>query len=148
MRRTGLAVIVALLSASAFSSAQIPYPGKSPGMANIKSDENHIVLENDVLRMELRHDGKSITMLEFQDKESGERLRTGHAPLFEVIMRGNRVVTSDDFTIPKPPAVSEIKGDPDSPVYAARLSGKKYSADLENRKEGVSLHWEAEICIL
>ena len=29
--------------------------------------------------------------------------------------------------------------------FAERLSGKRYSVDLENRKEGLSVHWEAEL---
>ncbi len=126
-------------------NAQIPYPGNTPGQATIKQNGDYTVLENNVLSMRFENDGKGIHIREFKDKESNELVELDNIPLFEIVLLGNHVLSSDDFVSASVPVILEINGDPDSQVYACRVTGKKYSADLENRKEGLFLHWEAEI---
>lgn len=145
MRTKRNAFLILLLSASSFSAAQIPYPGKLPGPAKVTSSGNRVVLENNVLRMEFEYDGQRIRLREFADKQSGEGLEVSQSPLFEMTLRGNRDLASDDFTMPTPPRISDVRGNPDSPVLAAELSGMRVSADLENPEEGLSVHWEAEL---
>jgi hypothetical protein len=137
--------LMVLLNFTGLLSAQIPYPGNNPGRAKIRLNGDRITLENNVVRMVITNDGKSLHIREFTDKESKESLIISNTPVFELTLHGNRIISSDDFTCVSPPAISEIKGDPESRVYAARLSGKKCSANLEYREEGLFLNWEAEL---
>jgi hypothetical protein len=138
-------VFIILISRCNALNAQIAYPGNAPGPALVRQTANLTTLENNVVRMVFESDSKGIHIREFKDKQSDELLKINDIPLFEIELPGNRVLSSNDFAPTGIPAVLEIEGDPDSPVYARRMKGKKYSAKLENRQEGLSLQWEAEI---
>jgi len=126
--------------------AQIPYPGENPGESTIKNvPGKQIILENKVLRMEFATIGKEIKITGFEDKIAHDHIKTGDMILFEIIMKDSSIITSHDFSLVKQPAVSDFPGNPDAAIYADRVPGKKCSADLENQKAGVIVHWEAEL---
>jgi len=126
--------------------AQIPYPGENPGESTIKNvPGKQIILENKVLRMEFATVGKEIKITGFEDKIAHDHIKTGDMILFEIIMKDSSIITSHDFSLVKQPAVSDFPGNPDAAIYADRVPGKKCSADLENQKAGVIVHWEAEL---
>ena len=137
-----------LIIISLFSQlrAQIPYPGEDPGKAAItKLKDLHVVLENNVIRMEFVNDGKKINLQGFNDKKTHEELKPSASALFELILQDSTVITSDDFRPANSPVVSDLKGNSKAIVYAERLAGKKYSADLENKEKGIYVNWEAEL---
>jgi|WetSurMetagenome_2_1015567.scaffolds.fasta_scaffold03853_3 hypothetical protein len=144
-----LKLLVALgicMSAYYQMSAQIPYPGKDPGQAKIKIlDANHVILENNVVRMEFIKDGNRINIGEFEDIISNDRFSTPGLPLFELLLQDSSIVSSNDFTLVNSPVASDFPGKSDASSFAGRMPGKKYSADLENHRSGVSVHWEADL---
>ena len=125
--------------------ARIQYPGINPGKAMIKTRGKNIMLGNDVVRMVFKTGKKGIEIREFIDKESKVNLITGNNQVFEITLSTNHTVSSDDFIMINSPVIEVIKGDPGSRSLAGRSDGKKISADLENSREGIFLHWEAEI---
>ena len=138
--------LVIIISFFSQLRAQIPYPGEAPGKAMIKKlNDSHIVLENNVIRMELVNDGKNINLQGLNDKRTHEELKPSSSVLFELILQDSTVITSDDFRTVNSPVVSDLKGNSKAIVYAERLAGKKYSADLENKEKGISVIWEADL---
>jgi hypothetical protein len=127
-------------------SAQITYPGKNPGQAMIKTiPGNQVVLENNALKIVFVNDGKKINISDFEDNNTHEQLKLGDVPLFELILQDSNVITSNDFRFVNSPVVSNISGDLNSKTFADKLTGKKYTADLEHQKMGLSAHWEADL---
>jgi hypothetical protein len=136
--------LLASISAVNCLTAQITYPGEDPGQAMIKTLQgNKVVLENSVIRIEFINDGKKINILGFEDKKAHDKVKTDVIPLFELILQDNSVITSDDFRIINSEVVSAFPGNPEATAFADRLAGKKYSAELENNKTGLNVHWEA-----
>ena len=126
--------------------AQFPYPGENPGEAQIRiSAGNLVILENQVVRMQFSKSGNKIRIIGFEDKKTGDRIVKDPLQLFELKMHDGMIITSDDFTLVKPPVTSIIKGDPASGVCAERANGKKYEAELEEKKTGLKVYWEAEL---
>jgi hypothetical protein len=125
---------------------QIPYPGEDPGKAIVKTiSENKVILENRAVKIEFVQDRGSLKIAGFEDIAGGNRMEIGSLPLFEILFKGNIKITSDDFKLIDLPVVADIPGDKMSTVYAEKLSGKKYSAVMENKRNGLSLHWEANL---
>ena len=127
-------------------AAQIPYPGENPGQANIKIlSVNRIILENKVVRMEFVNDGVKIKIAGFEDKKSGNKVQSNPLPLFELMLQDSSLMTSDDFMLVNSPVSENITGNEYASCFAERLPGKKYSAELQNKKAGLSVHWEADL---
>ena len=144
MKFKRMVFLLALMSAINYLTAQIPYPGEDPGQAIIQIlHGKRVILENNVIRMEFANDGKKITIRGFEDKKSHDQIRIDDLPLFEFILQDSSVITSNDFKLVSSPVISDFQGNPDATTYADRLSGKKYSADLENQGNGLTVHWEA-----
>jgi hypothetical protein len=141
-------LLLSLVCLSIFNitSAQIAYPGEAPGQATIKIQKTRqIILENNVVRMEFVFDGKKINIKRFDDKKAGDRLTVDSLPLFELLLPDNTVLSSNEFSLVNVPLVSDFTGKQDAAVYSDRMNGKRYSADLENKKTGISVHWEADL---
>jgi hypothetical protein len=138
--------VLVLMSSVNNLSAQIPYPGEDPGKASIKSlTDNQIVLENNVLRMKFIYDGGKIIIREFENRKAHEKISSEGFPLFEFKMQDGSVITSNEFKLSCTPVISDFPGNPDATTYADRLSGKRYSVDLENQEKGMTAHWEADL---
>lgn len=126
--------------------AQFPYPGENPGDAQISNpDSKSIIFENQLLRMQFSYNNGKIRITGFEDKETGNRLINNPFPLFELKLQDGRVLSSDDFRILNTPVTANVNGDSESNVFAERINGKKYQADLEERNSGIKVHWEAEL---
>jgi hypothetical protein len=126
------------------SIAQVGYPGNKPGLASIKKVGKTIVFENKALAMSFATTGNKLTIAGFVDEQTHERLAIGKKPLF-LLSVGDRTITSDDFKLIGSTTISDITGNESALKYADKLSGKKLSADLEDAKLGLKVHWEASL---
>jgi hypothetical protein len=95
--------------------------------------------------MKFVNDGKKINIRKFEDKKTHDQVKTDGIPLFELILQDSSVITANDFRLVNSPVVSDFPGNPDATIYADRLAGKKYSANLENQETGLYVHWEADL---
>jgi hypothetical protein len=68
-----------------------------------------------------------------------------NAALFELKLTDSTILTSNDFTLGHSPVISDLPVDSHSEIVAERVKGKRYSADLENQKLGLTVHWKAEL---
>jgi len=129
-----------------YSAAQISYPGDLPGKAMAKtSEQNQTSFENNIIRLVFANNDKKISVKSFEDRKTHEQLNISNTPLFELTLQNRSVITSNEFALEKSPAVSEITADANATIYANKFSGKKYEADLINKKLGLKVHWEAEL---
>ncbi|OFX39520.1 MAG: hypothetical protein A2X03_08845 [Bacteroidetes bacterium GWA2_40_15] len=127
-------------------SAQISYPGDLPGKAAIsESAGGEVILENNLLKMHFSFDGRNISITDFYDKKTGNRLVREPLLLFELKSLDGKTLTSNDFAILKKPVIAIIEGNPASTVMADRQPGKNITADLEEKRSGIIVHWEAEL---
>ena len=127
-------------------NAQISYPGDAPGKAEIGVAEGkELLLENNLLKMKFTFDSRNLRITGFYDKKSGTSLINEPVLLFELRTADGRIIKSDDFTLLRKPVTATIEGNPASTVFAAGQPGKNYSADLEEKRSGLKVHWEAEL---
>jgi len=127
-------------------SAQIPYPGDLPGEAVIGvSEGRELILENKLLKMQFSFDSKKVSLTGFYDKKTGNSLITDPVLLFELRTKGGRIIPADEFTLLSKPVTATIEGNPASTVIAERQAGKKCSADMEEKRSGLKVHWEVEL---
>jgi hypothetical protein len=126
--------------------ARIAYPGEQPGKASVTAiNRNHVVVENNVIRMLITFNGKRVHINEFEDKVSHDIFKTGSMPLFEIILQDGKVISSNDFILIKQPTINDIPGDDNSSSVAGRFPGKKYVAEFRNRETSLIVHWEADL---
>ena len=90
--------------------------------------------------MQFSKSGNKIRIIGFEDKKTGDRIVKDPLQLFELKMQDGMIITSDDFTLVKPPVTSIINGDPASGVCSERANGKKYEAELEEKKTGLKVY--------
>ncbi|MCX6262733.1 MAG: hypothetical protein NTY95_18175, partial [Bacteroidia bacterium] len=95
--------------------------------------------------MEFVNDGVKIKIAGFEDKKSGNKVQSNPIPLFELMLQDSSLMTSDDFMLVNSPVSENITGNEYASCFAERLPGKKYSAELQNKKAGLSVHWEADL---
>ena len=126
------------------SIAQVGYPGNKPGLASIKKIGKTITFENKALAMSFATNGDKLSITGFSDKQTNEHLAIGKSSLFSLLV-GDKTITSNDFTLIGSTTISDITGDESALKYADKLSGKKLSADLEDAKLGLKVHWEASL---
>jgi len=146
MKKLCLFLLMCLIVTINNSTAQIPYPGDNPGQAIVNTlHANQLILENNVVKIKFANNRGKITIESFENKKPLEQIKIGNAALFELALPDSRVISSNDFTLVNSPFASNIVADPQAITYANRLSGKKYSADLKNKKLGLNVHWEAQL---
>ncbi|WP_158796676.1 hypothetical protein [Pedobacter sp. L105] len=138
-------LLLCIIIGSIQGYAQMSYPGLKPGAAAIKKSGNQIDIENSVLRLSFQVNNGKITAGSFEDKEGHQQVALRQAPLFELTLAGGKVISSNDFTLVQTPEIISINGEPNSEVEASKKDGKKYSADLENTRLGLKIHWEASL---
>lgn len=128
------------------SFSQIPYPGDTPGQANIKiSPKGQIIISNNTLKFELKNNNGKILIKSFEEKSTKNKLVFTDHPLFELILKDNSRINSNEFVIMNTPTISSIKEDSNSITYINKLGGQKYSADFENKRLGLKVNWEVHL---
>src|ERR1700759_1718240 len=142
-KRQLLLMLTCLLAGYTNCFAQVHYPGRDPGMASVKTSVGQIRLENDVIELSFSLNGNKINPLEFEDKQSHKQIQLHDAPLFELSLRSGMVVNSNSFFASNLPHSESISADANAITYADRFSGKKITAELNNEKLGLKVHWEA-----
>jgi hypothetical protein len=146
MKMKSFILLICAICTIRFTIAQIPYPGDPPGKAMITASYyQQAILENNVIKIIFLNDGKKISIKSFEDKITHEQLNLASESLFELTLQDGDRITSNDFSIINLPVESDIPKDADATTYANRLPGKKYEADFENQKSGLSIHWVATL---
>ena len=144
MYKRAFSLMVWLIAGLNCSIAQTDYLGNRPGAASIKQISKTITLENKILAMSFSTTGNKLTIAGFSDKQSHEHLALANSPVFSFSV-GGKTVTSNDFTLVGQTVISDITGDDHAIKYADKLSGKKLTADLEDKKIGLKIRWEASL---
>lgn len=137
-------VLIWLIAGLNWSVAQVGYPGNKPGLALIKKAGKIITLEDKALAISFATDGNKLTIAGFNDRQNNEHLAISKSPLFSLSV-GDKTITSDSFNLVGSPTISDVVGDNDAIKYADKQSGKKISADIEDTKLGLKIHWEASL---
>jgi len=140
-----LVILFFILSSYGYANAQISYSGIQPGKADAEKKGGQMILENKVLKLNLQVIGGKITAVSFEDKQGHQQIALHQSPLFELTLTGGRMISSTDFTLSHHPEAVNIEAETESPIEANRLGGKKYTADLEDTKLGLKVHWEASL---
>ena len=144
MKAKFLFCLIICLGSFKVLQGQFPYPGNNPGEAMIRAAAGKIItLENKSVSMQIAIIDGSIRIAGFEDREKGYNLLKESLPLFEVKLKNGQVITSDNFRLKGKPLSGKIEADPSAAIYAERVAGVRYGAYLEDKKSGLSLHWEA-----
>ncbi len=144
MYKNSFLFLICFIASLDLCKAQIDYPGKKPGAAAITKTGETITLQDNALSISFITTNKSLNVSAYSDKQSGEHLNITREPLFSLAI-GGKEITSDEFTLLGAPQLSDLSGDNSQPGYAAKLSGKKLSADLQDARLKLTIHWEANL---
>ena len=132
MKRALLLLLASLAGITTHTVAQVLYPGKSPGKAQVSASANSIVLENDALKLRFSFSANQLRITGFTDKVSGDHLAV-NSPLFELTLPGSKTLTSDVFVLKTKPKEVNDPG----------KQSKAYEAQFENTASGISVLWKA-----
>jgi hypothetical protein len=143
--KTKISVVIAfLLVCSVSGVAQFRYPGTDPGKAHIQFDDKTAILSNNVLKVQFLVNKGRIEVSGFEDLQTGKKTES-IIPLFEIRLSDGKVLTQENFAIKGKPVSGEADLNSASASYSGRVGGKKFEADLVEKKSGLTLHWEAEL---
>lgn len=138
-------VAVILLLMPGFMKAQFSYPGTDPGKSLAVSDGSKASLSNKVLGMHISVDKNRLKIRSFEDLQSSTKFSPESAPVFEILLKDGRKLTSDSFVLKGKLTAENAEVKNGSSVLAERTGGMKIEAFLTDKKSGISLQWEAEL---
>lgn len=144
MKKTFLFILIGL-ALGYKAIAQVNYPGNAPGVAAATQGHGSYTMQNNALAVTfITKDGK-LTVGSFEDKLAHEQIALGERYLFRLMLDGEKTVTSADFAVISNPIIQAVAGNKASVSYAGRLNGKQISAELENKRLGLKIHWHATL---
>lgn len=142
--KSKILIFTCLIMAYCHVIAQVKYPGTDPGKAAASTSANTLILENKDIKLSFLS-GKKIKIGALSDKQSGQVLSLQNAPIFELTLASGQVINSNDFTMIVLTPAAGIDADAKALTYANRFAGKKITADFNNAKLGLQVHWEATL---
>lgn len=118
-------------------NAQVTYSAVPPGKASIAQAKRGIIsLQNNVLTLTLGVSGQQVAVTGFDDKQSHSHLALPNTPLFELSLNDGTAINSNEFI---------LTGKPQMVTTAGNSPGKKVTANLQNNKLGLKVHWEVSL---
>ncbi len=138
-------MLTCLLAGSADCFAQVHYPGKDPGVANVKTSGTQIKLENNVVALDFSASSNKISIIDFVDKQINKKITLENAPVFELTLTSGEVINSNAFVTLNPPHTENIAANAKAVIDADKFGGKKITAELNNEKLGLKVYWEATL---
>ncbi len=138
-----LAVILLIVPVYSFSQAH--YPGINPGKALAKIENNHITLQNHVLKMIFQIKENNLHPTRFEDKASHHVLNLLSNNWFELVTQSGEVITENDFHLAGKPVIESIHPKKESAKYADHLNGKMIRATLIHKSGILTIDWEATL---
>ncbi|MBX2924627.1 MAG: hypothetical protein KF746_20665 [Chitinophagaceae bacterium] len=146
MIRKAFILLLCTITTVSISNAQVSYLGKQPGNATVVSEAQQAVLENDILKMEIRQANKKIRLAAFRDKVNKQAVTLpAGTPLFSLLLANGTLLTSNDFTLKDEVTAASLPGDPGERTEGRRADGKMVTAVLENAQTALQVEWKAEL---
>jgi hypothetical protein len=125
--------------------SQITYPGKSPGKALALHSDNHISLENNVVKIIFTLNKNQIHPEKFIDKENKKEMNLSPFDWFSITLKNGKIIKAHDFDLEKIPEIKSSTTESNSPKYSDKLNGKIISATLANKLSGLTIQWQAQL---
>lgn len=127
-----LVCFICLFLGLQYSSAQVTYPGTNPGNASVEKQNGAVILQNSVLSISFKNINGKLTLATFRDKQNNRQLIL-NSPVFELALTNGTVINSNDFTLNGLSVLSD------------KSFTKTYTANLQNAKLGLQVHWKASL---
>lgn len=126
-------------------SAQLNYPGKSIGLAEVRTNKTLLELENSSLNARWEVVNQVVHAQKFLNKETGQVINWKDNTWFYLVLGNGKRLSSNDFKLVTIPIATSIKGQPKAIKLSDRLDGKNLTADFYCNKVGIKLHWEVSL---
>ena len=127
------------------SFAQLVYPGKTIGSAEVRVNKTLFEMENNSLNARWVVINKVVHAQKLVNKETGQVVNWKDNTWFYLVLQNGKRLSSNDFKLVSGPIVSTLKGQPKAIKASDRIAGKNLMADLYCSKAGLKIHWEATL---
>ncbi|MCD6394491.1 MAG: enterotoxin [Planctomycetes bacterium] len=117
--------------------------GGSPGKAKATISANGLQLANNVIACEWSVEGKSLRIVNVEDKSAKKSWDVRGGSMFRVVMGDGRERSSADFEITRGPKVINLKGQKEAPRFSNRLDGKALCLSMKDPETGIQVEWDA-----
>jgi hypothetical protein len=135
-------LLIILLSSN---SAQPVYQGKTIGLAKAQVNNSSCQMGNNSLEANWVVVKQVIYAKSFLNKETGQRIIWKQTPWFYFDLANGKRLTSTDFKLTKFPVITSIEAQPNSVKASDHFKGKKITADFQNERSGLKIHWEVSL---
>ncbi|MHC4741183.1 MAG: galactose-binding domain-containing protein [Planctomycetota bacterium] len=140
--------LMTILWAMAVSPAYaIEYPSTAqPGQANVRTEDDKIILQNDVLRLVIERKEGKLKPASFSNLQTGETLGDPLAEFFHVTVgTEKKKYACSQFVQGGKCRIVKIKAEPESRTAAKRYSGVQVQAGLTAPDKTFSVKWSVEL---
>jgi len=134
-----LASLLSLLISNTF--AQSDYQGIAIGSAEVKVKGALFEVKNNSLEAKWIITNHVVHAQSFLNKETKQITDWKRTPWFYVVLQNGVRLTSDDFKLSERPILNLIIATPGAIKKSDRFKGKSITADFNNEKYGLKLHW-------
>ena len=134
-----LASLLSLLISNTF--AQSDYQGIAIGSAEVKVKGALFEVKNNSLEAKWIITNHVVHAQSFLNKETKQITDWKRTPWFYVVLQNGVRLTSDDFKLSERPILNLIIATPGAINKSDRFKGKSITADFNNEKYGLKLHW-------
>lgn len=140
--------VVAVLWAMAISTAgAVEYPSvMQPGQAKVRTEEDQITLENNVLRLVIGQNDGRLKPARFCNVQTGDLLDDGANEFFRVtVSREKKTYGCSQFIQERRCRIVRIKAEPQSRTAAKRYAGIRVQARLLAPDRTFTANWSVEL---
>jgi len=143
MRYFFLAILFSILLNTSF--AQPVYQGKTIGIAKAQVKKASFEMGNNSLDANWVIINQVVYAQSFLNKETMQKINWKQTPWFYIELENGERITSNDFKLIKSPTISLINAQANSVKASDHFKGEKITADFQNEKSGLKVHWEVSL---
>jgi len=125
--------------------AQPVYQGKFIDLAKAQVKASSFEMENNSLKANWVVINQVIYAQSFLNKQTTQKINWKQTPWFYLELGKGELLTSNDFKLTKSPEISSIEAKANSVKATDHFKGKKITADFQNERSGLKIHWEVSL---
>ncbi len=143
----GLIALLSLVLMASVPVRAIEYPCPThPGPPKVVSQDDHITISNNLLRLRITSRGRSIRPVEFVNLLTQQRIAGMKGEFFKITAAPEGAsYCCSEFIVQGDCHISNINPEPDSRTIARRMSGRLVRARLVSTDGRVAVEWSLEL---
>lgn len=128
-----------------YALAQPLFQGKPIGSAKAQVKNSSFEIGNNSMNAKWLVINQVVHAQSFMNKETKQIINWKQTPWFYLELANGERLTSTDFKLTKFPIITTINAQANAVKASNRFNGKKITADFQNEKTGLKIHWEVSL---